>query len=286
MGGRGGSSHAAGGGPAARTSNPKLQMAAAALTSTFGGKHAQAMINLIEAAPALVRELWEDFGGNFGFAPLSPTNSKPYDAWYDPSDERIHFRMENGKSWVFEQSYAGPAYEVIFHEFGHLSSNQIAKGLSQFANDYANMYQGTLASGEPKLDMYALQSVSGALGDSLREELKEHIKRMKRPDEYAVSKSMAADRLINEIKNKYGADWRSYTPDISDMLVGAGIGIDYPLGVGHEHNYWDHMDVGIEAFAEMTAASIDNPKSLQAIKDYFPKSYNVYLEMLKARKKR
>ena len=41
-----------------------------------------------------------------------------------------------------------------------------------------------------------------------------------------------------------------------------------------------------EIFAEITAAEAAHPGSLRAIREYFPNTYKVYLDMMKARRKR
>lgn len=71
----------------------------------------------------------------------------------------------------------------------------------------------------------------------------------------------------------------------SDMFEGAGIGKAFPLGSGHGTDYWSGRDSGKEIFAEITSAEAAHPGSLMAIKEYFPKTYKVYQDMLKARKK-
>lgn len=75
--------------------------------------------------------------------------------------------------------------------------------------------------------------------------------------------------------------------DISDMLEGATSG-KIRCGFGHGTSYWrkrtyDGLKDGLatEAFAEMTSAELTNPESLAVIKQYLPKSYGVYCEMLK-----
>lgn len=74
--------------------------------------------------------------------------------------------------------------------------------------------------------------------------------------------------------------------DISDMFEGAGIGISHPLGAGHGLDYWSSRGNGKEIFAEILSAEAAHPGSLKAIKEYFPKTYQVYQDMMKARKKR
>lgn len=82
---------------------------------------------------------------------------------------------------------------------------------------------------------------------------------------------------------KYSVRDRS---DISDMFEGAGIGISYPLGSGHGLDYWSTRGNGKEIFAEIVSAEATHPGSLKAIKEYFPKTYQVYQDMVKARKKK
>lgn len=70
------------------------------------------------------------------------------------------------------------------------------------------------------------------------------------------------------------------TGDISDIFEGATKGKVIGTG-GHSKNYWTTRSVAVEAFAEMFSATTTNPQSLGNIKKYFPKSYDVFNEMLK-----
>jgi hypothetical protein len=49
---------------------------------------------------------------------------------------------------------------------------------------------------------------------------------------------------------------------------------------GHGVGYWRDYSVGTEAFAEMGKATITHPASLAQIQRYFPKSYEIFKEML------
>ncbi len=125
-------------------------------------------------------------------------------------------------------------------------------------------------------------SSGGLLGRTAKKELEGHLSRIRRYDPN-MTRDQAADRLISEAMGKYSMRDRS---DISDMFEGAGIGKAYPLGSGHGTNYWSGRDSGKEIFAEITSAEAAHPGSLMAIKEYFPKTYKVYQDMLKARKKK
>ena len=71
---------------------------------------------------------------------------------------------------------------------------------------------------------------------------------------------------------------------VSDMFDGATRGTCKD-GWGHARSYWiDGEDEALatEAFAEMFAADIASPAALGKIKEYFPKSYALYREILRS----
>lgn len=95
-------------------------------------------------------------------------------------------------------------------------------------------------------------------------------------------KSKAYQKLEKEVKD-LGID---YYANLSDILEGATRG-KISCGVGHGKSYWtDRMSdginygVGMEAFAEMIDATFSNPKQLEAIKRYLPKSYKLFEDMI------
>jgi len=73
---------------------------------------------------------------------------------------------------------------------------------------------------------------------------------------------------------------RNARGDISDIIEGATNG-KVKGGFGHGNSYWkDSTNLALEAFAEMTDATLTNPENLKYIKKYVPKAYEVYLEMV------
>jgi hypothetical protein len=72
---------------------------------------------------------------------------------------------------------------------------------------------------------------------------------------------------------------------IADLFNGATKG-KIRDGWVHPTKYWTDYSLSNEAFAEMMAASIANPDDLGYIKRYFPKSYKVFLRMIKTMAKR
>lgn len=69
--------------------------------------------------------------------------------------------------------------------------------------------------------------------------------------------------------------------DISDIMEGATGGRARGT-MGHGTSYWKKDDgkLPAEAFAEFTDATLNNPESLETIKEWFPESYKLYIEML------
>ena len=75
---------------------------------------------------------------------------------------------------------------------------------------------------------------------------------------------------------------------MSDIIEGA-TGAKIQAGFGHGKSYWTKRTVGgisdglaTEAFAEMIDSEMSNPDSLATIKQWLPKSYGVFCDMLKA----
>lgn len=144
---------------------------------------------------------------------------------------------------------------------------------------YSDLFQGIGADGKPILRS---GSSGGLLGRTAKDELEGHLSRIHRQNP-SMTRNEAARRLVSEAMGKYSVRDRS---DISDMFEGAGIGISYPLGSGHGLDYWNSRGNGKEIFEEIVSAEAAHPGSLKAIKEYFPKTYQVYQDMVKARKKK
>ena len=60
------------------------------------------------------------------------------------------------------------------------------------------------------------------------------------------------------------------------------------MPAGHSPNYWrqNYANVPSEAFANITADMVQNPKSIQRLKEIFPGTVAIYEEMLPELKKR
>ena len=135
--------------------------------------------------------------------------------------------------------------------------------------------------------MRALSEVydSGALGLKLKEEAAEHVKtawdKLKAEavknglPASSVKKASAYAAVSKELKAMSGLAGS----DISDIFEGA-TRAKAAGNFGHGVTYWKNRDNGKEAFAEMFSATSVNPASLEKIKDYFPKSYKIFEEIV------
>ena len=251
MGGRGGSSHAGGGGG-------EFTAARDFLTRAYGITHTQAIIRILESAPDFIKEMWKDFAGKFRAAPGVNVNTT--DAYYSPLTASVTLGIND----VARGDSISTPYSTLFHEYGHMTDYLIAREAGRLGKAYSETYKG------------------GLLGQTAKMELSGHIARI-RTEHPDMTLTEARQALIREAKMKYSLLDRG---DISDMMEGAGINVSHPLGAGHGLSYWNTRDNGKEIFAEITSAEAAAPGSLKAIKDYFPQTYAVYREMLKERKKK
>lgn len=265
MGGRGASSH--------RATAPGTATIRMFLLNAYGSKHADAVMAILKKAPDHVRSMWEDYASRFR---ASSEVERSSGAYYSPRDDSVHLRIKQ----VSQGDAISTPYSVLFHEYGHMTDFLIPRTNGQrpyFA--YSELFQGIGSNGKPILRK---GSSGGLLGRTAKEELEGHLSRIRRQNPN-MTRDQAANRLISEAGSKYS--YRA-SSDISDMFEGAGIGKAFPLGVGHGLSYWQNRDNGKEIFAEIISAEAAHPESLKAIRDYFPKTYQVYLDMMKVRKKK
>ncbi len=265
MGGRGSASH--------RQTAAGIASIRTFLQNAYGTNHANAVLAILQNAPAHIREMWEQYASQFRATDMRRGERGAY---YSPSDDSVHLNIGD----VARGDLIHTPYSTVFHEYGHMTDYLIARNAGQGSYvAYSELFQGIGSNGKPILRRnYA---AGGLLGRTAKDEMNGHIARIRRQNP-ALTQNQAARKLVDEAMNKYNMRDRS---DISDMFEGAGIGIAYPLGSGHGLSYWRGRDSGKEIFAEMISAEAAHPGSLRAIKEYFPKTYQVYQDMLKGRKK-
>lgn len=266
MGGRGGSSHRATGGGG-------FSRARQFLESAYGLDHANAILAILSAAPNYIQEMWRDYASAFRADPNA--DAFDTDAFYSPADNNVHL----GIGYIALGDGISTPYSVLYHEYGHMTDYLIAKSHGFNYSSYSEMFRGVDSSGNAIL---GYDRSGGLLGRTAKNELEGHIRRIQQQNPN-LTREQAAHALIRETNGKFSLKNRS---DISDIMEGSGIGVEYPLGSGHGLSYWVTRDNGKEIFAEITSAEAAHPGSLSAIRAYFPETYKVYQTMVKARKKK
>lgn len=237
------------------------------IDSTYGATHAQAVKAALQNADPKVKAVWNKYQSKF------KTSNAKYSggtANYSPASDSVTLDIARAASG---SSYQTP-YQVLFHEYGHMTDYLAARefGYNNYVA-FTQVFNGIDANGKAT---FIQGTQGGLLGQTAKDELKALIKSTKKTHGVS-SKAEAAQIIIDEIKKDYSLIARS---DVSDMLEGAGIGVAYPLGVGHGKSYWKNRDNGKEIFAEMMSAEVASPDSLACIKKYFPETYKVFRTIL------
>lgn len=199
-------------------------------------------------------------------------------------------------------SYEAP-YAVTYHESGH-AIDYITRDMAD-GNGFAMMYSSAYQNGAfPASIRSEVADLVKAKDAELKAAFKEHKDDYKWLHEnglisdYAFSfyerngylvggepkysKSLAYSAIEKEVRSVAGG-MLAYG-DLSDMLEGA-TGGKISCGIGHGKSYWGKVlgvdkALATEAFAEMTSATATNKESLELIKQYLPKSYAIYNDML------
>ena len=237
------------------------------INNTYGPTHATAVKATFQNADPDVKEVWNKYQGKFK---TSDANYAGGQAYYSPSSDNVTLNIANAASG---SSYQAP-YQVLFHEYGHMTDYLAARdaGFSAYTA-FTEVFDGVDAAGNA---VFTTNGTGGLLGRTAKQEVRDAISDIKKA--YKLTrKADAAKILIDEIRQGYSLLARS---DVSDMLEGAGIGVKYPLGVGHGLSYWKNRDNGKEIFAEILSAEAASPESLACIKKYFPETYKVFRKIL------
>lgn len=235
--------------------------------TTYGSTHAGKIGEMLEGADDTVKSVWNKYQDKFK---TSDPNYSGNRAFYHPRTGDVTLNIEKTANG---DSIHAP-YQTFFHEYGHMTDF-----LANADKGWGGMIAFTETFGGIDADGNIIKSTMGSgglLGNTAKKELKALIAATKK--KHGVTRKPEAARLlIDEINAKYSLIDRT---DLSDILEGAGIGVAYPLGVGHGTQYWKGRDNGKEIFAEMLSAEIAHSGSLACMKEYFPETYKVFRQML------
>ena len=230
-----------------------------------------------------------------------------YRSFYDTVNQKVHLSWDD----VIGNSYRND-FDTFFHETGHAIDSCQMNGVGFYSDHYKNgifaqtlrkeaqgHIDATYADMQKKFEI-ALNDHErwvevGFVNDITYKMLEDAIKQ----GDYASWDALIADPAINsllfdgkkptiEMAKKRLANEINGLPiteasDIQDMFD-AQFGETLTKSK-HGQKYWENGGNEIraaEAFAEMWSATLNNPGSLDLIKEYFPESYEIFLEMVRS----
>ena len=197
----------------------------------------------------------------------------------DPENIRVLWNLANAEMKVLDTTEEG---------ISHYLPSKLGFKLN-LADDRADNYRGTFHEIGHLLDQFmGFKSVAykdGLFNATLRAEAEDYIRLTTAKLEFRRGTTeITSDMVYDVISRELRLIITDNRHEISDIWHGATTG-KVNGGFGHYNppDYWT-KDGGInlpkEAFAHMFRASIQSPESLAVIKKYFPKSCNVFEDII------
>lgn len=241
------------------------------LVKGLGREHAEKMAEMVSKSPEFIQKTWNDWGDQIGVGSTTQRSGSCDREGKINVDLATHSKDDAVR----------PAYNSIFHESAHSMDLAMgrAAGVQHFSTAYKDgLFEKTIikeVQDYVKAKQIELQTVNGE----------------------KVPIARVYEAISKELKGYGKADYdrhaRAYR-DVSDIFEGA-TKAKIEGCAGHGKQYWTGktaqvfydqkvripgISVAVEAFAEMFSATTSNPDSLAKIKEYLPKSYAVFQEML------
>lgn len=223
------------------------------LSKNLTEEEQKALVDLLDNAPENMKKLWNKYSDKFN---LYDRNSEKNS--YNPLTKRIKI---NGKFLM--GSSAKKPFERLVHEIGHHIDNLIGS-------------EGKLLS---TFNFISMEYFSDKYESNLRDML---IK------EYWIYYNEIRNKLNTEIESKIfeeiGKEFSNYSgyqkSIISDLFSGITKN-ELNFGSWHKADYWENENtLPAEAFAHFTGALITNNEGVELIKRFFPKSLEIYNEII------
>lgn len=229
---------------------------------TWGKEFTQEVLNRVENAPEDYKKLFSKYIPNMDCE--NSSSNGVWKAW----EKKYYFNKDK----VVKGDSVHAPFSTFFHETGHGIDSWVC-----WDKKIDNSYEA----------FFSYYFSDNLLGNTIKEEAQRAY------EEYAVNNGFKTTYRVKTWESFQRYMWNDAgeiigqkTSDISDMFNGAYPNAERIFYAGHKKDYWKETYKGevcnqsIEAFAEMTSATVSNPESLEMIKTYFPKSYDVYLKML------
>lgn len=274
--------------------------------SSYTEKHTTPIKHFLDDAQAKFRNAWNECAGEFH--QLSGTDRwgrRRKGAFYSAKEDGVYLNINK----VAKGDDLHPAYETVFHEYGHnidyVLNRKYGNGdpMQAFSETYKDGIFGKTLAEEAEKALADFGRENGFVGlpnkgtvmqeaDNLvRKGLikpEEKIAWVKAKMQIEVVDSLGAEEAFCKyIKENYSLSARGDISDLFEPVTSKG----YPFGAGHGKDYWSKSSNGFgsapkyirhgkEAFAEMYASNIANGESWELIQKYFPKSVEIFNEML------
>ena len=245
------------------------------IANKLGEKASRSIKRRITKSPENVRKVWNRYAGRCKIKDAEYTGT----AHYNPAQKGIFLnkdeivvdrKIDVGRG---DEVWSG-AFDTLFHEYGHHISGLWCEDHKLPAGqDISDHWKGKDGC---TLSQMLLKEGRTHL-DSIMKELREEAKKSGLPPS-GVSARRVYEKLSDDLMSKPLIVAR----DVSDIWDGItkGKAQGYISHTAADPNYWDSISVGTEAFAEMFDAAVNNPESLVEIKRYFPKSYELFEEIM------
>lgn len=244
--------------------------------------------SILEDAPELERNVWVKMENDLT---VVNANSNVHPCCHGTSGIEMNVSKDAKGSL-----YSKP-YQTTFHEFGHnidyLSNKKYGDGYA--FRPYSYTYQNNIFG-------RTIKSEVGDRVDSIAARMKQEFKDYKNDFEWLHNKGYISDwsydfykkqgtwlggepkfsksMAYRELEKEIRAIDKNIMANLSDIVEGATNG-RVQAGFGHGKGYWkQEHKLSTEAFAEMFDSSVANPEQLEIIKQYLPKSYEIFQEML------
>lgn len=267
------------------------------LIKEYGDKHCKQIRNFLLDASEEDRKLWLDCADDFHVLKQTPKGRKNRTgAYYNSFEDGVWLSINP----VAKGSDYETPYQVLFHEFGHHADYILNRkyGDGRTNKAFSELYKGGIFEKTIKeeaneaIERFAMDHGLIAFpnkGTVVHEADKMVWRGLLLPSEKTdwIKKQMGTKTVDRIEAEKQFCQYMKKNvslldrADLSDMFESSMTTLDYPFGCGHGSGYWGTGKNAKEAFAEMYSSRINNHGSYEQIKKYFPRSVDIFEEMLK-----